>query len=75
MNGGNVAWLRSQLAALQLMRDDGGSSYDGDLVNAVKRFQSTQHMQVDGIAGEETLLRLSTALPAPGTPLLAGGGH
>jgi hypothetical protein len=29
-------------------------------------------MQVDGIAGEETLVRLSTALAAPGTPLLAG---
>jgi len=75
MSGGNVAWLRSQLAALQLTRDDGGAAYDGELTNAVKRFQSTQHMQVDGIAGEETLLRLSTALPSPGTPLLAGGGH
>ncbi|HEY3644360.1 MAG TPA: peptidoglycan-binding domain-containing protein, partial [Gammaproteobacteria bacterium] len=75
MNGGNVAWLRSQLATLQLMRDDDGNSYDADLTSAVKRFQSTQHMQVDGIAGEETLVRLSTALPAAGTPLLAGGGH
>jgi general secretion pathway protein A len=75
MSGTNVAWLRSQLATLQLMRDDGGASYDGDLTSAVKRFQSTQHMQVDGIAGEETLLRLSTALPAPGMPLLASGGH
>ena len=75
MNSGNVAWLRSQLASLQLIRDDGGSTYDGDLTSAVKRFQSTQHMQVDGIAGEETLVRLSTALPTPGTPLLAGGGH
>ena len=75
MNSSNVAWLRSQLATLQLIRDDGGSAYDGDLTSAVKRFQSTQHMQVDGIAGEETLVRLSTALPAPGTPLLAGGGH
>ena len=75
MNGSNVAWLRAQLAALQLTRDDGSAAYDGELTNAVKRFQSTQHMQVDGIAGEETLLRLSTALPAPGTPLLTSGGH
>ena len=75
MSGSNVAWLRSQLASLQLMRDDGSAAYDGDLVSAVKRFQSTQHMQVDGIAGEETLVRLSTALPSPGTPLLAAGGH
>jgi general secretion pathway protein A len=75
MNGGNVAWLRSQLATLQLMRDDGSNAYDGELTKAVKRFQSTQHMQVDGIAGEETLVRLSAALPSPGTPLLASGGH
>ena len=75
MSGINVAWLRSQLAALQLTRDTRGADYDSELTGAVKRFQSTQHMQVDGIAGEETLLRLSTALAAPGTPLLTAGAH
>jgi general secretion pathway protein A len=73
MSGGNVAWLRSQLAALQHTDDSGAPRYDAALIAAVKRFQSDQHMQADGIAGEETLVRLSAALAAPGTPLLAVG--
>jgi general secretion pathway protein A len=73
MSGSGVTWLRTQLASLQLIHDSGDPQYDAELVAAVKRFQVQQHMQVDGIAGEETLVRLSTALAAPGTPLLAGG--
>jgi general secretion pathway protein A len=72
MSGSGVMWLRSQLASLQLIHDSGSPQYDMELATAVKRFQAEQHMQVDGIAGEETLVRLSTALAAPGTPLLAG---
>ena len=75
MNGSSVAWLRSQLAALQHTDDSGSAAYDAALATAVKRFQSEQHMQADGIAGEETLVRLSAALAAPGTPLLAAEGH
>lgn len=75
MSGSSVAWLRSQLATLQHGEDSGSSSYDAALTAAVKRFQSEQHMQADGIAGEETLVRLSAALAAPGTPLLAVGDH
>jgi general secretion pathway protein A len=73
MSGSGVTWLRTQLASLQLIHDSGDPQYDAELAAAVKRFQVQQHMQVDGIAGEETLVRLSTALAAPGTPLLAGG--
>lgn len=74
MVGTGVAWLRSQLAVLQHTQDSGVTAYDDSLTNAVKRFQTDQHMKVDGIAGEETLVRLSAALAAPGTPLLAHGG-
>ncbi len=73
MSGSGVMWLRSQLAALQLIHDSGSPQYDTELTTAVKRFQTQEHMQVDGIAGEETLVRLSTALAAPGTPVLASG--
>ncbi|HEY3858824.1 MAG TPA: AAA family ATPase [Gammaproteobacteria bacterium] len=73
MSGSGVMWLRSQLAALQLIHDSGNPQYDTELTTAVKRFQAQEHMQVDGIAGEETLVRLSTALATPGTPLLASG--
>ena len=75
MSDGNVAWLRSQLATLQHTDDSGATRYDVALIAAVKRFQTEQHMQADGIAGEETLVRLSAALAAPGTPLLAVGDH
>ena len=71
MSGAGVTWLRNQLAALQHTADSGSSAYDASLTAAVKRFQTEQHMQADGIAGEETLMRLSTALAAPGTPRLA----
>ena len=75
MSGSGVMWLRAQLASLQLIHDSGSPQYDAELTSAVKRFQAEQHMQVDGIAGEETLVRLSTALAAAGTPLLAAGGR
>lgn len=75
MSGSSVVWLRSQLAALQHTDDSGSSTYDAALTAAVRRFQTEQHMQEDGIAGEETLVRLSAALAAPGTPLLAVGEH
>ncbi|HEX2667311.1 MAG TPA: AAA family ATPase [Gammaproteobacteria bacterium] len=74
MVGTGVAWLRTQLATLQHADDSHSAIYDTALIAAVKRFQAEQHMQVDGIAGEETLVRLSAVLAQPGTPLLSGGG-
>jgi len=73
MVGTSVAWLRSQLAGLQHVTDTGSTNYDDTLTDMVRRFQTDQHMKVDGIAGEETLVHLSAALPQPGTPLLSGG--
>ena len=74
MVGTGVAWLRSALAQQQHGSDSGSPSYDDSLTAMVKGFQAAQHMKVDGIAGEETLLRLSTLHAAPGTPLLNQGG-
>ena len=75
MIGTGVTWLRSALAGLQHTEDSGNSTYDDSLSAAVRRFQTDQHMKPDGIAGEETLVRLSAVLAAPGTPLLNAGGH
>jgi len=74
MVGTGVSWLRTQLATLQHTDDSGSTSYDAALAAAVKRFQTEQHMHADGIAGEETLVRLSSVLAPAGTPLLSGGG-
>lgn len=73
MVGTGVSWLRSRLAELQHAVDTGSSRYDDSLTGMVRRFQADQHMKVDGIAGEETLVHLSAALAPPGTPLLDGG--
>ncbi|MGH8378383.1 MAG: peptidoglycan-binding protein, partial [Gammaproteobacteria bacterium] len=51
--------------------DSGSSTYDNALVTAVKQFQAAQHLKADGIAGEETLIHLNSALDAPGMPTLA----
>ncbi|HVC28607.1 MAG TPA: AAA family ATPase [Gammaproteobacteria bacterium] len=75
MIGTAVVWLRTQLAALEHLPDSGSSTYDINLMNAVKQFQASQHLKVDGIAGEETLIHLNTALNAPGTPHLSLAGN
>ena len=73
MVGSGVSWLRSRLATIEHGLDTGSTSYDDSLAAMVRRFQSDQHMKVDGIAGEETLVRLSAVMASPGTPLLDGG--
>jgi general secretion pathway protein A len=73
MTGTGVAWLRTQLAHLQHTEDSGDNSYDASLATAVKQFQVSRHMKVDGIAGDETLLELNTALDPHGAPRLDPG--
>ncbi len=75
MIGTAVVWLRTQLSALEHLPDSGSSTYDSNLINAVKQFQASQHLKVDGIAGEETLIHLNTALNVPGTPRLTPAGN
>ena len=74
MVGTGVSWLRSTLAGLQHAEDSGDARYDDSLTAMVRDFQSAQHMKVDGIAGEDTLVRLTAVLDPPGTPLLHSGG-
>ncbi|MGH8400865.1 MAG: peptidoglycan-binding protein, partial [Gammaproteobacteria bacterium] len=73
MVGTSVSWLRSQLAALQHATDSGSTTYDNSLTDSVKQFQADQHLTVDGIAGEETLIHLNTMLHVAGTPYLTPG--
>jgi general secretion pathway protein A len=73
MVGTSVGWLRTQLALLQHTPDSGNTTYDPGLTDAVKRFQADQHLTVDGIAGEETLIHLNTMLHISNTPYLTPG--
>ncbi len=75
MVGTAVGWLRSQLATLEHTPDSGSSTYDASLMAAVKQFQASQHLKVDGIAGEETLIHLNTVLSVAGTPRLVTAGN
>lgn len=73
MVGTSVGWLREQLATLEHTPDSGDTTYDASLTDAVKQFQSDEHLTVDGIAGEETLIHLNTVLHTSGTPHLTSG--
>ncbi|HVC37418.1 MAG TPA: AAA family ATPase [Gammaproteobacteria bacterium] len=75
MIGTAVGWLRTQLSTLEHLPNSGSSTYDTNLMAAVKQFQASQHLKVDGIAGEETLIHLNTALNVPGTPHLTPPGN
>ena len=73
--GRDVVWLRRQLGAL-----DGSASlantsqvYDEELKRRVAAFQQVESLTPDGIAGEETLVRLAAAAPGSSGPSLSSG--
>ena len=60
MGGRDVHWLRQRLGDLDGTPAGTGLVYDDDLTRRVIAFQQAHALKPDGIAGEETLLRLST---------------
>lgn len=68
-----VAWLRAQLdKVLEPQLSVGAPDfYDGGLVKRVRAFQESEALRVDGIAGEETLLRLKHRLRDADVPFLS----
>ncbi len=70
--GGDVAWLQEQVQlALGLSTAQAGSRvYNQALKSLVERFQRSQGLKADGVAGPETLIHLNTATRRPGVPLL-----
>ena len=73
MRGAGVRWLRSSLLRLDGMPSSSppGTVYDSGLVRRVRRFQRSHGLAVDGIAGVQTQMAISGALPDPHSPLLA----
>ena len=72
MRGRDIAWLRRQFAAI-----DGrttvvnvGQAYDEELKRRVAAFQQVESLTPDGIAGEETLVRLAALIPGGNGPSL-----
>ena len=75
MRGPDVLRLRRGLQRARGVEPDlaPNSVYDADLVKLVEDFQRQHRLNVDGIAGLQTLVVLDTALAAPGSPLLDAG--
>jgi general secretion pathway protein A len=70
--GEAVQWLRkliSQVPDLSLEATSSGV-YDAALRDAVRRFQEREGLEVDGIAGPKTLIRLHNAVDMPEIPRL-----
>ena len=71
MQGPGVAWLRRAVNEGDVVsRERGPVVYDEALAASVMVFQRREGLEADGIAGIETLVRLSTRLD-PRAPRLA----
>jgi general secretion pathway protein A len=73
MGGSSVRWLRQRLADAGDAQAGGGLVYDDELRHHVVAFQQAHALTPDGIAGEETLIRLSRLAPGAEAPSLSGG--
>jgi general secretion pathway protein A len=73
MRGHDVAWLRRQLGALDGRAPSATASpvYDEELQRRVAAFQQGESLTPDGVAGEETLVRLAAAAPGANGPSLS----
>jgi len=72
MGGREIRWLRQRLGEIDGAPASTNVSlvYDKDLERRVFAFQQAQGLTPDGIAGEETLVRLSTTAPGSRAPSL-----
>jgi general secretion pathway protein A len=74
MGGRDVAWLRQRLAPDgQAVTAKPNQVYDEELRRKVAVFQQVEALVPDGIAGEETLVRLVATAPGANGPTLNGG--
>ena len=74
MSGRDVAWLRQQLGTIdgRTSPANAAQGYDEELKQRVAAFQQIESLAPDGIAGEETLVRLVATTPAGSGPSLNG---
>ena len=72
MRGRDIVWLRQQFAAIDGRKPAAslGQMYDEELKRRVAAFQQVESLTPDGIAGEETLVRLAAVSPGGNGPSL-----
>jgi len=71
--GVEVVWLRQSLAnidARYVSDAINSDEYDINLQNIVRQFQRDNRLDVDGLAGQQTLILVNSLLGADGTPRL-----
>jgi general secretion pathway protein A len=71
--GAEVIWLRQSLAEIghsYISNAMNSDVYDSDLQNIVRRFQRDNRLDVDGLAGQQTIIVVNSLLGADGTPRL-----
>ncbi|MDH5501529.1 MAG: peptidoglycan-binding protein, partial [Gammaproteobacteria bacterium] len=76
MRSENVLWLRQSLAALDSEYRGAvpdSNLFDAELEQQLKAFQQRHRLQVDGLAGQQTLIYINSLLALEGTPRLSSG--
>lgn len=71
--GVEVVWLRQSLAIIDqryVSNAINSDEYDVNLQNIVRQFQRDNRLDVDGLAGQQTLILVNSMLGADGTPRL-----
>ncbi|HUR41391.1 MAG TPA: AAA family ATPase [Verrucomicrobiae bacterium] len=76
VQGPSIVWLRQRLAAVEQRKlsPPVSGNFDEELREALLRFQTSQGLDKDGLAGPRTLIALSNLKPQPGTPTLRPAG-
>jgi len=72
--GAEVVWLRRSLANINeryISDAINSDEYDSNLQNIVRQFQRDNRLDVDGLAGKQTLILVNSLLRADGTPRLS----
>ena len=72
--GTQVEWLRERLESLTLLTPtvNDPSFFDSELEDALKKFQRSQQLRPDGIAGPHSLIRLHGSTDVPVAKLRQG---
>lgn len=75
--GEEVLWLRQSLASIDeryVSTNVDSDEYDVDLQNIVREFQRDNRLDVDGLAGQQTLIIVNSLLGPDGSPRLTAQG-
>ena len=73
-SGPDIIWLKEQLDLLEGIdanTQEHSDLFDEDLKQRVITFQNNNNLKADGIAGEETLIVLTTTIGKPEAPVLS----